>query len=258
MNKFKRNAPAILSIFSIAGVALTAYFASKDGVEADKALKVAEKEKGEPLTTGEKIKVAGPKYIRTITVATATALCSGGSTILSYSNQKTLAVAYPLLEKSYEEFKQTTKRVAGQETYDRIMDEITKTHCEPADLYAPGLCCCSSLGVYDSEIPEPKRIFYDTVSEQTFVSTLSDVIQAEYHLIRNLNLGMEPTAEEYFEFLGLDPEAEPFKRFKGYCWHVWDNEMMTIGFNHRLVIFDDGSEVIRIEPEWMPYLDSQD
>ena len=58
----KRNGSIILTVLGGAGVVATAVTAVKATPKAIKLIEVYEEQKGENLTTLEKVKVAGPNY----------------------------------------------------------------------------------------------------------------------------------------------------------------------------------------------------
>lgn len=59
----------------------------------------------------------------------------------------------------------------------------------------------SSLEFEDAN--EEQRLFYDSFSKRYFQATISQVLQAEYHINRNMVLGAFVTLNDFYDFLGI-------------------------------------------------------
>lgn len=244
-NKFS---PLVLSIFAAVGVGITAVMAVKAKPKADEAIeeaKKAKKEKGEgELTPVEKVAAAGKYYVPAVVTGTGTVLCIFGANHLNKRQQATLAAAYPLLKKSYDEYKDTVKEVLGIDAHNKVVDAINKEKCESPHLEAPCTFYSATLDVQGMDEPEITRTFYDEISHRYFEATLHDVDQAIYHLNRNHILGKNPTENEWAAFLGMEdtPTGD------NYCWvQDWENEIYWIDFEYQFARLDDGMEVIYIK-----------
>ena len=102
------------------------------------------------------------------------------------------------------------------------------------------------------DVPAPERslIFYEPFSGTYFRSTLSRVLQAEYHFNRNFVLGEVLTLNDWYSYLGLP------KRHNGddYCWDCCSlgcDNITWIDFNHIIRSNDEGDYYI-IEPQSDP------
>lgn len=93
------------------------------------------------------------------------------------------------------------------------------------------------------DINEEVRTFYDCFSGRYFESTLSKVLQAEYHLNRNFALGgLYVEVNNFYELLGI----APIDRGKVLGWDCAE-DIVWIDFNHYKATLDDGMEVYYIE-----------
>ena len=114
-----------------------------------------------------------------------------------------------------------------------------------AELIAYDYCGCSDLDFGSSD--EVEHLFYDEFSERYFTSTIDKVLQAEYHLNRNLALGGIMTLNDWFEFLGLEkaPDGDTLG------WSVCDS-YYWLDFNHSKTVLDDGLECYLISMIFEP------
>lgn len=129
---------------------------------------------------------------------------------------------------------------------------IIKDQCYPQDIWTTDFHSYVTQAI-PSKIEEPLRLFYDTLSERHFKSTLSQVLQAEYHLNRNYTLGADTSANDWNLFLGLDPRPEDENKM----WYPEDG-VYWIDFNHKLGHTSSGEEVIIIDLPFAPYNNHED
>lgn len=241
-----RFSPTILCCVAAVGVVGTAITAARATPKALRKLKWEQDERGE-LSKVETFFVMAPAYIPTVAIGAGTIVCIFGANVLNKKQQAALLSAYTLVDQQFKEYKAKLKELYGEEAHNNIMDSIVKERCEEVNLRADGLVGSTSLDP-DSDVEEVKRLFYDFFSERYFESTMSRVLQAEYHLNRNFVLSASASLNEFYEFLGLStiPEGD----ING--WAIMD-ESYWIDFNHRTVTLDDGLEVVCIElPDFTP------
>ena len=238
MRLSKRAIPTVFSFIASAGVIGTAISASNDTI---KAVRLLEKKKtDEPMSKTEIVKACFPCYIPTIGFTFGTIMCILGANHLNRKQQASLASAYALLNRSYHQYMVKNIETNGEEAHDRVVEAIK---ADPPLTWATGATGGGSLDISESNVSEKTRLFYDRYSGRIFESTLSKVIEAEYHLNRNFNLmGGEIDLNDFYEFLGLDPiECE-----NHFGWSVED-ELYWIDFNHTIEILDDGLEYCVID-----------
>ena len=157
----KRNASTILTCIGAAGVIATSIAAVKVTPKAEMLLREAEEEKGENLTTLEKIQIAGPVYIPSLLIGASTIACIFGANILSARQQATLMSAYGLLDASYKEYSKKVKELYGDEADSKVKEEVTKEHYTEIP----------------ETIPEGKQLFFDFKTLNYFESTMDEVLQ---------------------------------------------------------------------------------
>ena len=182
----KRSASTILIVIGGVGVVVTALMATNAKPKATKLLDKAREEKGEELTTFEKIKTAGPVYIPTIITGAGTIACIFGANILNKRQQASLMSAYALVDNSFTEYKNKLKELYGEEAHEEIINAIAVEKAREVSINASTLCANTCLT--DDEACGEPVLFYDEWSGRYFESTIEQVITAEYHLNRNFVL----------------------------------------------------------------------
>ena len=244
----RRNASTILTCAGAAGVVVTSIMAVKATPKALKYLEQAKEEKGDDLTVGEIVNVAGPVYIPTLLVGASTIVCIFSSNVLNKRHQAMLSSAYMLANNSFKEYKNKLKELYGEETHNNIINSIMVEKAEDMRISSDCFFTSCDLSLED-ETGEPV-LFYDEHSGRYFEATIEQVITAEYHLNRNFVLRGYVYLNEFYEFLGI--EETDYGSVLG--WAVND-EMYWIDFNHRKAVINDDLEVYIIETPYEPSYD---
>lgn len=237
---FKKATPTILTCISAAGVVVTVVLAVK---ATPKALKCIEKEKeaktaenGENLTRMETIAACWRCYIPAAATGIATIGCIFGANALNRRQQASLVSAYALASRSFNSYKQKVKELYGEEAHKKVMASLAAEKSTKPEISAGSLVLVqmTSLGFEDAN--EEERLFYDAISDRYFQATISQVLQAEYHLNRNFAIGGGfITLNQFYEFLGIS-------KVKGgdeVGWMVSD-ELYWVDFDHQKTVVDDG------------------
>jgi hypothetical protein len=241
----KRNASTILTTIGGAGVIATSVMAVKATPKAIRLLDEAKQEKGEELTTFEKVRVAGKTYIPTIITGTATIACIFGANVLNQRKQAALMSAYALLDNSYKEYKKKLIELHGEETHQEIVNAIAIEKAKEVGITAESMCANTCLT--DDESCGDPVLFYEEWSGRYFESTIEQVIVAQYHANRNFVLRGYLPLNELYDFLGLEPTD--YGNTVG--WTVED-ELYWVDFHHHKMVMDDGLECYIIETPWGP------
>lgn len=223
---FKRNASTILTCVGGIGVVATAVVAVKDTPKAMQIIEKKTEEKGEDLTTIEKIKVAGPVYIPAVAIGVSTLACIFGANTLNKRTQASLMSAYALLDSSYKEYKNKVEEMYGEGASARVQGEVARDKYNSDDI----------------SIDDEKLLFYDYFSERYFESTMEEVMQAEYDINRELHTKDYAYLNEFYDLLGLDHIQSGW--YLGWSmgaslshyWKTW------IDFRHEKVEMEDGME----------------
>lgn len=234
----KKAAPTILTCVSAAGVVATAILTAKATPKALRCLEEAKTaknaENGEKLTRMETIGACWMTYAPAAIAGIATIGCIFSANALNKRQQAALVSAYALVSKSYSEYKQKVKEVCGAEAHRKVMAALAAEKSRNPHISAESLCTITSLDFEDSG--EEERLFYDSISERYFQATISQVLQAEYHLNRNFALsGGFITLNNFYKFLGISPIPEG----DTIGWMVSDG-LYWVDFDHHKAAVDDG------------------
>ena len=247
----KKTTPTIMTCIGAVGVVVTAVLAAKETpkaleqIDEAKSLKMAER--GENLTRLETIGACWTTYAPSALAGIATIGCIFGANYLNRRQQASLISAYAFLDRSFREYKQSVKKVFGEEGHQRVMDQLMVEKPSPPTIYNSLTGECFDFGVTDEE----PQLFYDAFSGRYFTAKFSDVLLAELHTNRNFAIGGGEVSLHYFyDFLGLDTPPE----MKDLAWYVSDYYYF-IDFIHNKHYIDDGPDHEPVEC-WcieMPY-----
>lgn len=244
----KRSSPTILTCFSVAGVVGTTVLAVKATPKAVDIIRAREGIDHEgnyyDPTKLEIIQSCWQCYIPAALVGLSTITCIIGINVLNKRNQASLASAYALLSESYQQYIKAAKTVYGDDADSKIKAQMAKdTYISDGwgySVYSPDL---------DSE--SEKILCYDLFSQRYFMSTMAAVLNAQYHINRNLQLRGEASINEFYEFLGIDK----IKNGDNIGWSINDlreDEIMWLDFDNRHTVMDDGLECCVISALWDP------
>lgn len=243
--RLKSALPTVLSIVGVIGLAATTITAIKATPKAMKLIESAKTEKTEEMSQAETVKTVWKLYIPTAVIGISTVSCIIGANVFNKRQQASLAGAYALASNAYLEYKNKVKELYGKETHEKILASIAaeKSHAKP--IYAGSFITNSCL---DFGEEEEEMLFYDAFSSRYFTSTISRVLQAEYHLNRNYAIAGGVAINDFYDFLGIDQ----IDGGDGVGWSCGDTEIMWIDFDHRKVALDDGLEAHIIEMIFEP------
>lgn len=239
----KRNSATILTCVGAAGVIATSVTAVKATPKALLLLENAREEKGEELTKLEKVKIAGPAYIPSIVMGTATLACIFGANVLNQRNQASLMSAYALVDNSYKEYRKKVDELYGIEAGEQVRAGIVKDKYEEE---AP------------VELADGELLYYDFYSGRYFEATPAMVQRAEYEVNRTLMLDDGVFLNEWYQLIDLEPLEYGWNFGWSACansdmyWQTW------IDFKHEKTIMDDGLECIIVSFSQEPYPDFED
>ena len=248
---FRRASPTILTCIGAAGVIATAVISAKATPKALILLKQAEQDKEEKLTKLEQIKTAAPVYIPAAMIGLSTIICIFSANALNRKQQAAITSAYALASNTYKKYQGKVKELLGMESHQKVLDSIAAEKCTDTHITAETVMTNTTLDFGITEEPEIIRTFFDTFSNRYFESTISKVIEAEYHLNRNFMLAGVIALNDFYDFLGL--EKTEYGDMLG--WSQCSGDIYWIDFNHHKVDIEDGIEVFVID---MPYEPTDD
>lgn len=219
------SSPTILTVVASVGVAATTITAVRATPKAIKMLKEAESEKGENLTKLEIIRAAGPTYIPSVLLGVSTIACIVGANALNQKKQASLMSAYAMLNESYKQYRKAAKTVYGEDADDKI-------HAEMA---------------MDMDSGSERLLFYDLASKKYFRTTMAAVLNAQYHVNRNLSVRGVCPLNEYLSFLGLDEVDGGDVIGWDICYMIEEMDCYWLDFDNYKTTLEDGLECIIID-----------
>lgn len=239
----QNHSRTILTCIGAFGVVATAALAVKATPKAVKAMKTAENEKGEKLTKLEVVNVAGPPFIPTVVVGFSTIVCIFGANVLNKRQQASLSSAYALLEESFKEYRKSANKVFGEEADAKIIAEMANDKYISSDgwhIYNP-----------DHDKDSEKLLFYDFYSQRYFNATYGQVVNAQYHINRNLQLRGDASVNEFYDFLGIDT----IRGGDNVGWimdDIMEGGCMWLDFDNRFTKLEGGMECYIITSALLP------
>lgn len=120
------HSPEILVGLGVTGYITSIALAVNATPKALKMVDDAEKVKGEPLTTAEKVKVAWKPFIPTVVTATVSTICVIGGASVSSKRNAALAAAYTLSEKTLATYKEKVIETIGEKKEKEIREKISQ------------------------------------------------------------------------------------------------------------------------------------
>lgn len=257
----KKNASTILTCLGAGGVVATVALAIKATPKALDKIQCAQIDKGEEilhklregaleksdagyilpkLTAIETLQACWKEYLPTVAVGTGSLICIFGANVLNRRQQASLASAYAALESAYQSYRRKVCSILGPDTDAMIEKAVEQEKQDIEDDLPPWdemqtfyLPCCG------------KAAFFER--------TMEEVVQAEYHINRNLVLRGEVTLNEFLSFLGLDAVEEG--DVIGWDCYIGETQYgyRWIDFNHRHYVTDDGLTVCSIDTPFAPH-----
>lgn len=236
-----RSSPTILTVVASVGVIVTTITAVRATPKAVKLLKEAELEKGENLTKVEIIRVAGPSYIPSALLGISTIVCIFGANALNQKKQASLMSAYVMLNESYKQYRKSAKIVYGEDADDKIHVEMAKDAM--VHTYDWG------YQVYnmDMDSESERLLFYDLSSKKYFRTTMAAVLNAQYHVNRNLAVRGDCSLNEYLSFLGVEGIDGGDDLGWDISYMVEEMDCYWLDFDNYKSTLEDGLECIIID-----------
>ena len=222
---FVKYSPQILTGLGSAGMVTTVLMAIKTAPKANLIVDDIVAEKGEDLTTKEKVKTYGKIYWPVIAMGALSLTCFIGSNWCSHRHYVTLEAAYAIASNSLKTYQDKVIEVAGKKTAEKIDEKIV----EEKIIAAPPQE--SKIIVTD----KGKTLFFDLWSGRYFESDMEAVRRA----INNCNKYMidndDLSLNQLYSELGM-PETD-MGDFMG--WSVSCNSLLDISMIPKLLDGDD-------------------
>ena len=236
-----RSSPTILTVVASVGVIVTTITAVRATPKAVKLLKEAELEKGENLTKVEIIRVAGPSYIPSALLGISTIVCIFGANALNQKKQASLMSAYVMLNESYKQYRKSAKIVYGEDADDKIHVEMAK------DAMVATYDWGYQVYNMDMDSESERLLFYDLSSKKYFRTTMAAVLNAQYHVNRNLAIRGDCSLNEYLSFLGVEGIDGGDDLGWDISYMVEEIDCYWLDFDNYKSTLEDGLECIMID-----------
>lgn len=232
---FKNALGIATTVLTIGGVVGTGYLTAKATV---KAVRKADEMKDAPKK--EIVKAVWKYYIPPAAAAFGTASCIVGAHIWNKREQTALAAGQIAIAQSFGQYRRKLTEMYGEDVGRTVEEAILVEKAKNIDICGGGIYGSCYLDVPNEETP---MIFEDELSGRRFESTLSKVIEAEYHLNRNFVLDGDVSYSKYLEFLGLEHSEED----SDIGWTM-DDGFYWIDFNHKMFSDKDSTIICQIRP----------
>ena len=246
MGKFstglRRSSPTILTVLGIAGVVGTTVMAIKATPKAMKLIKAKKDELNtDKLTPTELVQTTWKCYIPSALIGAGTIVCIIGIGVMDKRNQAALTSAYAMLNESYKQYRQAAKKVYGEDADNKIHAEMAKDARVAS--YEWG------YQVYNMDMdPESEQLlFYDLTSKKYFTTTMAAVLNAQYHVNRNLAVRGDCSLNEYLSFLGIAGVDTGDDRGWDIRSRVEEMDSYGLDFDNQKTTLEDGLECITID-----------
>lgn len=244
MSKFsmglRRFSPTILTGLGVIGVVGTAVLSVRATPKALQLIKARKDElETDRLTPKELMVTTWKCYIPSALVGASTIACIIGIGVLDKRNQAALTSAYAMVNESYKQYRQAAKKVYGEDADSKIHAEMAK------DAMITDGCWGYQTYNMDMDAESERILCYDMFSKKYFNTTMAAVINAQYHINRNLQLRGYCTLNEYYEFLGIsgvDLGDEMGWNLQG----IYEGGEMWLDFDNRKTTLEDGLECVII------------
>lgn len=236
----KKNSPTILSCVAAVGVVASTVLAIKATPKALRAIENATDEKGEELTKLETFKVTAQLYIPTAITCVSTIVCILGANALNKKQQASLISAYALLDDTFKKYRKAAISVYGDDADNKIKAQMAEQVW----------ICPNGYNVYDPDmdLESEKFLFYDFISQRYFNATLPSVINAQYHLNRNLQLRGYASINEFYSFIGIPPIEDGDDIGWNIDYMLIEIGSMWLDFDNKRTELEDGMECCIISP----------
>jgi hypothetical protein len=246
------NKSGILSIIACAGVVVTGLLSARAAIKTEETIAEWTEEKHDELTKFEKVQASVKHVILPVASGAATIYCIAKSHRIDKEHAVALVGAAAISAKRYDDYRKANVEVNGMDAHEKVMQKLAADKAKMVNLTCESMCTvCSTGASWDNG---EERLFYDSITEQYFTSTLSRVLEAEYHLNRNFAMGYpEVDVQMWCDFLGIK------NRYHDTRGWAYNDEFNWLDFNNAPPVdIGDGLEACIIECPWAPiegYLD---
>lgn len=217
----RKDKQFIFNVLAAAGVGLTMAATIKDTAKACKLV-------NNKMSFKEKVQKTWRCYIPSSLVAASTILCIVYSDHISQKEKASLLAALMSVQNNYNSLRSGVDEVCDEDTKKKILNQMVREKI-PKDVYL--------------ERTEDK-LFYEEYSSRFFISTIDNVLKAEYEFNKQLSIMGMCSLNQFYGYLGIS-ETESGE-YLG--WSVYDGYFGCtavspwVDFTHSKMESDDGCE----------------
>jgi len=225
-----KRAPTILAMFAGAGVLVTIGLTVKATIKAKDTIDARQKEEDVVLSKEEIIKEVWKDYIPVASITILTLVCIIGSRMTSQKQINTITGAYLLAGKSFHEYRQKVRDLAGGEVDDQVMDSIIgdSVNKEYVDMEDRVRDLNDDDAKFGIEIPhdEVLRMFYEPISDEYFMASMASVLRSINEFSTRYNMRGAASVNEWLDLLGIPTHVD-----SNFGWNVsyfdWGHEYLS-------------------------------
>lgn len=191
----KKHSPEILTGLGLMTLASSVVLAVKATPKALWVIEHEEIEKAHPLTTKEKVKVAGKLYIPAAAAFVAGSACIIGASSIHLHRNAALAAAASLTDATFKSYREVVSEKIGEEAEKDIHKEVAVKKMEE---HAP------ETKIINLPHGDDTTWCYDPLVDRYFWSTRNVIENAVNVFNRQMRYDMRLSVNEWFDTLGLD------------------------------------------------------
>ena len=225
------NSPTILTGLGVAGVVSTAYLASKASFRAADIL-AQDALYGHPEPDWQyKAKLIWPEYIPAAVTLVSTVVCVVCANRIHVNRYAALSAAYSLSEKAYDEYRDKTRAMFGEQEEQKIRRALAEDRVRE-----------TTQGIYITDTT--KSLFFDLYSKRYFESTMEEVRRAENEINHTLIHETYAPLRDLYNKLGMvSPE---------FADEIGWNSDNLLEINPKAVLTEEDKPCIAIEFSHIP------
>lgn len=191
----KKHSPEILTGLGLVTIASSVVLAVKATPKALWVIEHEEIEKAHPLTTKEKVKVAGKLYIPAAAAFVAGSACIIGASSIHLHRNAALAAAASLTDATFKSYREVVSEKIGEEAEKDIHKEVAAKKMEE---HSP------ETKIINLPHGDDTTWCYDPLVDRYFWSTRNVIENAVNVFNRQMRYDMRLSVNEWFDTLGLD------------------------------------------------------
>lgn len=160
---------------------------------------------------------------------------------MNQKKQASLMSAYAMLNESYKQYRKSAKTVYGEDADDKIHAEMAK------DAMVHSYDWGYQVYNMDMDSESERLLFYDLSSKKYFRTTMAAVLNAQYHVNRNLVIRGDCSLNEYLSFLGVEDVDGGNSIGWDITYMVEEMDCYWLDFDNSRTTLEDGLECIIID-----------